>query len=539
MVWLCNQESTETFLRGAPPESRKLRRCGTFLAQLKLNIYRVPGLKNELCGWLSHENFDEEISASSEALSREAFQKMDVYLDLSLSKAELVSSLRKSDYVEEYEDVLKALGDVSYALMDKELWSLSSRGILRKEVRTCIPKKALGAAPQWTHNVVGHPGPDSWLWAFEKMFHTRVPDTELTKKISDMNRTCKECVMSKRNQPSDRGLLGILPLPHMVNALLYVDFIDRPKYHDYDYALMILDARSAFCQVVPCKKTIDGEGMLKLIEHHWIRFYGPPVCILSDEDFCLKGDNGWYCNVVDAMGVEVSFSQPYRPQSNGLCERMNDEYQEELRILRQSIKTSNWVQLIDYVVICINHKQREKSGHIRGDIFLGRPTLRLDLPSPHEGNVQVQDWVKEQNKIAQVVQAHLRKERASRLECVNGRRKSAVFNVGNYVLVSRKRFKQLEVPKGAAKDVMWYGPYLVTGVSSGSITACCSPTLGGEVPVAFEFVKRFTFELVDDYGEDTIEEGDTDMLNDDERAALADERDIVANEQDIPFYNQT
>ena len=85
---------------------------------------------------------------------------------------------------------------------------------------------------------------------------------------------------------------------------------------------------------------------------------------------------------------------------------------------------------------------------------------------------------------------------------------------------------------------MWYGPYLVTGVTSGGITAHCSPTLGGEVPVAFEFVKRFPFELVDDYGEDTIEEGDTDMLNDDERAALADEQDIVANEQDIPFYNQ-
>ena len=151
----------------------------------------------------------------------------------------------------------------------------------------------------------------------------------------------------------------------------------------------------------------------------------------------------------------------------------------------------------------------------------------------------MQDWVKEQNKIAQVVQTPLRKGRASRFERVNRRRKPAVFNVGDYVFVSRKRFKQLEVPKGTTKDVMWYGPYLVTGVSSGGITARCSPTLGGEVPVAFEFVKPFPFELVDDYGEDTIEEGDTDMLNDDERAALADKQDMVANEQDIPFYNQT
>ena len=172
-------------------------------------------------------------------------------------------------------------------------------------------------------------------------------------------------------------------------------------------------------------------------------------------------------------------------------------------------------------------------------MFHGRPTLRLDLPFPHEGNVQVQDWVKEQNKIAQVVQAYLRKGRASRFERVNRRRKPAVFNVGDYVLVSRRRFKQLEVPKEATKDVMWYGPYLVAVVSSGSITARCSPTSGGEVPVAFEFLKRFPFELLDDYGEDTIEEEDTVMLNDDERAALAHEQDIVANEQDITFYNET
>ena len=533
MVWLCDQESTETFLKVAPPENRRLRRWWTSLAQLKLNIYRVPGLENGLCDWLSRENFDEKISASPEALSREAFQKMDVHLDLTMSKAELLSSLRKSDYVEEYGDVLKALDNGSYALVDKELWPLSSSGILRKEVQTCIPKKALGAALQWTHDVVGHPGPDSWLWAFEKMFHTRVPDTELTQKIEDMHRTCQECVTSKRNRPRDRGLLGVLPLPHMVNALLYVDFIDKPKCPNYDYALMIVDALSAFCQVVPCKKTIDGEDVLKLIKHHWIRFYGPPVRIHSDKDVRFKGDYGWYRNVFAA------FSQPYRPQSNGLCERMNDEYQEELRILGQSIKTSNWVPLKDYLVICMNHKQRGKSGYSRGDVLHGRATLRLDLSFPHKGNVQVQDWVKAQNKIAEVVQAHLWKGRASRLERVNKTRKPAVVKVSDYVPVSRKRFKQLEVPKGAAKDVMRYGPYLITGVSSGCITARCSPTLGGEGPVALEFVKRFPFELVDDYGDDTIEEGDIDMLNDDERAALADEQDIVANEQDIPFYNQT
>ena len=45
---------------------------------------------------------------------------MDVHLDLTMSKAELLSSLQKTDYVEEYGDILKAVGDGSYALVDKE-----------------------------------------------------------------------------------------------------------------------------------------------------------------------------------------------------------------------------------------------------------------------------------------------------------------------------------------------------------------------------------------------------------------------------------
>ena len=49
VVWIRDQESTETFHKGAPPEYRKLRRWWTFVAQLTLNIYRVPGLKTELC----------------------------------------------------------------------------------------------------------------------------------------------------------------------------------------------------------------------------------------------------------------------------------------------------------------------------------------------------------------------------------------------------------------------------------------------------------------------------------------------------------
>ena len=88
---------------------------------------------------------------------------------------------------------------------------------------------------------------------------------------------------------------------------------------------MTVDALILFCQVVLCRKTIDREGVLKAILRHWTSYFQPMVKMHSDQDIGFTGEQGWYLNSFRAMGVEVSFGQPHRPQSEGLCERMNDE----------------------------------------------------------------------------------------------------------------------------------------------------------------------------------------------------------------------
>ena len=97
---------------------------------------------------------------------------------------------------------------------------------------------------------------------------------------------------------------------------------------------MIRDALSLFCQVVPCRKTIDGEGVFKAILRHSILVFQPMVKMQSDRDIRFTGEQGCWLNAFRAMGVEVSFGQPYGPQSNELCERMSNEYHEMPRILR-------------------------------------------------------------------------------------------------------------------------------------------------------------------------------------------------------------
>ena len=77
----------KSFQKGPPPEKAKLKRWWTYLSQFRLTVHHIPGIKNELSDYKSRNNFDALIGESSEALAREAFQRTDFQLDLSMRTA--------------------------------------------------------------------------------------------------------------------------------------------------------------------------------------------------------------------------------------------------------------------------------------------------------------------------------------------------------------------------------------------------------------------------------------------------------------------
>ena len=127
--------------------------------------------------------------------------------------------------------------------------------------------------------------------------------------------------------------MGRLASPDLVNSLVYVDLIDRQNYGQFDYCLMIVDSLSSFCQVVPCRKKIGAEQVLSFVHQHWIKHYGAMVRLHSDGDIQFTSETGWWRNTFKALGVKVTFGQPYSPESNGFCERKKGEYREEIRLL--------------------------------------------------------------------------------------------------------------------------------------------------------------------------------------------------------------
>ena len=87
IVRLCDPEPVNSFQKGPPAEKAKLKRWWTYLSKFRLTVNHIPGIKHELSDYISRNKFDALIGESSEALAKEAFQRMDVQLDLSICTA--------------------------------------------------------------------------------------------------------------------------------------------------------------------------------------------------------------------------------------------------------------------------------------------------------------------------------------------------------------------------------------------------------------------------------------------------------------------
>ena len=108
IVWLCDQEPVKSFQKGPPLEKAKLKRWWTYLSEFRLTVHHIPGIKNELSDYILRNNFDDLIGETSEALAKEAFQRMDVQLDLSMRTAGNLEGWRKMSLISALDILMKS-----------------------------------------------------------------------------------------------------------------------------------------------------------------------------------------------------------------------------------------------------------------------------------------------------------------------------------------------------------------------------------------------------------------------------------------------
>ena len=212
-----------------------------------------------MADYISRNNFDALLGESSEALAKEAFQRMDVQLDLSMRTAGVLEGWSLRDYQAEYQCVLSTLSDgLEARLIDGDRWYKDNQ-YLYYEDRIVVPKARLDGCLQWAHHSSGHTGCNRSAAFFSERFYCRPTQSELRARTQSVVDSC-DCHTSKQSDSRDRGLVSSLPIPYCANSLLYADFIHGlPKFGGYDSCLVVTCGLTCFTRAFPCNKKITGE----------------------------------------------------------------------------------------------------------------------------------------------------------------------------------------------------------------------------------------------------------------------------------------
>ena len=276
-----------------------------------------------MADYISRNNVDPLPGESSEALAKEAFQRMDVQLDLSIRIARVLKGWSLRDYHAEYKCVLSPLSHgLEARLIDGDRWYKDNQHLYYED-RIVVPEAQLDGCLQWAHLSSGHTGCNRSVDFFRERFYSRLTCAELRARMQSIVDSCG-CLASKQSDSRDRGLVSSLPIPYCANSLLYVDFTHSlPKFGGYDSCLVVTCGLTRFTRAFPWNKKITGEQTVKTLVAQWFEHYGAPKDEHSDEDVHIRSDTGWYKRVFEALNVHVTTGVPFTHTSNPLCEGQN------------------------------------------------------------------------------------------------------------------------------------------------------------------------------------------------------------------------
>ena len=126
-----------------------------------------------MADYISRNNFHALLGESSEALAKEAFQRMDVQLDLSMRTAGVLDSWGLSDYHAGKKCVLNALSDGLEARLIDGDRCYKNNQYLYNEDRVVVPEARLDGCLQWAHLSSGHTGCTRSVDFFQGVFLLR------------------------------------------------------------------------------------------------------------------------------------------------------------------------------------------------------------------------------------------------------------------------------------------------------------------------------------------------------------------------------
>lgn len=209
--------------------------------------------------------------------------------------------------------------------------------------------------------------------------------------------SCSTCATTKSPRQLPAGKLHPLPVPQRPWTHLAVDFItDLPVSEGHTVILVVIDRFSKFCKLIPFTALPTAFQVAETLFHYVFRNYGLPEDIVSDRGPQFTS-RVWRA-FLDRLGVNVSLTSGYHPESNGQAER---SIQEVGRFLRAHChrRQHDWARFLPWAEYAQNSLRQASTGISPFQCVLGfQPPLCPWIPSSTEVQA-VDDWFRRAERV--------------------------------------------------------------------------------------------------------------------------------------------
>ncbi|KAL0177558.1 hypothetical protein M9458_026452, partial [Cirrhinus mrigala] len=218
---------------------------------------------------------------------------------------------------------------------------------------------------------------------------------------------CVTCNTSKTSHQLPAGLLQPLPIPKRPWSHIALDFVtDLPPSQGHTTILSVIDRFSKGCRFVPLPKLPSAMETAEVLCNTVFRFYGLPEDIVSDRG--PQFTSRLWSNFFRLLGVNVSLTSGYHPETNGQVERLNQELTRFLRSYCQDHQ-GDWSRFLLWAEYAQNSIQKPSTNMTPFQCVLGfQPPLfpwsgePSDLPA-------VDSWFRQSEATWNRVHIHLQR----------------------------------------------------------------------------------------------------------------------------------
>lgn len=191
--------------------------------------------------------------------------------------------------------------------------------------------------------------------------------------IEEYIKICDICQTNKYDRHPPKPKFMITPTPTKPLEIIHLDTFQASGQK----FLTVIDAFSKYGQAYP----LDGSNAVSVLNALliFITHHGVPQLIISDNGTEFK--NGLMQEFIDTHKINIHYTTPENPQSNGMVERFHSTIIEHLRILKEKKKQFNVKEEMLYALLAYNHSIHSVTKQKPIDILNGHidPTDPFDI----------------------------------------------------------------------------------------------------------------------------------------------------------------